>query len=200
MTTTLTRGSKVVLASTQEQRCGRKGDAVRTYNVETDVGTFTRRSDRTYTHIVISRGLTEQKITNRSEADVRYLLKLKAGYETAVELSRSSCLRVYHGGPSANDIRAGLYDPRTDTGKFVTVPDGDERIGAYSLEQWQQYADDAAARIATAPERLAQEIRAAKGYGLHGWCGRYDLAQKLAAQAAAKGYQDVRIVEVPRPE
>lgn len=177
-----------------------KEDAVHTYKVETEVGTFARTSARTYTHIVISRGLTEEEITKHSEADVRYMLKLKADYDAAVELSRSSGLRVYHGGPSANDIRAGLYDPRTDTGKFVTVPGGDERIGAYSHEQWQQYADDVAARIATAPDRLAQEIRAANGYGLHGWCGRYDLAQKLAARTVARGYQDVRIVKVPRTE
>ncbi len=175
-------------------------DAVRAYKVKTEVGTFTRKSARTYTHIVISRGLSEEEITKRGKADFQYMLKLKADYDAAAELSRSSGLRVYHGGPSANDIRTGLYDRRTDTGKFIAVPDGDERIGAYSFEQWQQYADEVAIRIATAPERLAQEIKTAKSYGQHGWCGRYDLAQTLAAQTAAKGYQDVRIVEVPQPE
>ncbi len=175
----------------------KKEDTVRSYKVETEVGIFTRRSARTYTHIVISRGLSEKEITRSSEDHIRYMQKLKAEYDTAVELARSSGLRVYRGGPSGNDIRAGLYDPRTDTGKLLTVPEGDDRIGAYSLEEWQKNADYTEAKIATATERLVIEIEKAKVYGLHGWCGRYDLAQKLAAQAAAKGYQDVRIVEVP---
>jgi hypothetical protein len=133
--------------------------------VTTPVGTFTRSTDRTYSHIVVSRGYSPSYVRDRLARELAYNRKLEREYAAVVA-----------GGPLS-----AIYESQRD--------------------RFPAYLDEVRGEIAGHEAKLAQWLAdsAAATYSIVGWCGRLDLARKLAAKQAGMD-QDVRIFQLDGQE
>ena len=134
-------------------------------NVATEVGTFTRETARTYTHIVVAGG-------RRRKAHVverHYLYELKQARENL----------AYVEAQLAGTRELNRWETRED------VEGHCERLKA----QVAQLEAPGALEALKAGAALA-------GFWVLGWCGRLDLALKLASSSEAQHYQDVRVYAV----
>jgi hypothetical protein len=135
--------------------------------VTTDAGTFTRTTTRTYSHIVVVKGERHELLQAERLAGIAQCLKYAAEYEKTVATGVSR-------------------DDRTDWHREQTA----KNIADGSYAKWiASYRAEAAELAARAP------ITADAGdtFGILGWCGRLDLAGKLAATDQASRYREVRI-------
>jgi len=135
--------------------------------VTTDAGTFTRTTARTYTHIVVAKGARHEVAEARRQANLQSLRDIVARYrKTLVTGVDPTDRNEYHRAQTARSIADGSY--------ATWIPEYDARI---------------AAAEAVAP--ITEDIGTT--FGLVGWCGRADLAVKLANTEGAQEYRDVRI-------
>jgi len=141
--------------------------------VTTDAGTFSRRTARTYSHIVVVKGERAELL------EARRLRDLASARKDAAE-----------------------YQETHDTGKLFgarpagTVGGDWDRKCSVEFRAEGKFAEWAASARQRAAELEARgPVTADKGdtFGVLGWCGRLDLAGKLAATEQASYYREVRI-------
>jgi hypothetical protein len=143
-------------------------------------GTHTRKTDRTYTHVVVSCGDSPAHAKKLADANLAGYRKQSAEYR-----------HVQAGGqPSTAQGRQWLAQDIARDGRDVV------------LAQYAEYAAEAEAKAAkceaevtAAPARAEQRARD-NAFGLVGWAGRLDLALKTAEQARRDGGQRVTILDV----
>lgn len=129
--------------------------------------TITRRTDRTYTHVVISRGCTAAQ---RRAAD-----------EISLKYQRDDLLARYE----ATVAKQGHYDHTWEDGRMI------------QKDGYREYIAGVKAKIAKLEERLAGDpytAEAEHAFYEATWHQRLDLAQKEASKRA--GLQDVAIIPV----
>jgi hypothetical protein len=147
--------------------------------VGTELGTFTRTTGRTYTHLVAVSGFRAELL----EAD-------RLGGIVAERKQAAKYRRIVATGRNPED-RLPVHQELTAT----WIADG-------SLLKW---AEEAEARAAKLEARGPITVDGASGWlqddapvvpHVLGWCGRLDLARKLASSNEAARYRTVRIFEV----
>jgi len=138
--------------------------------VKTDVGTFTRKTVRTYSHIVVVQGERKEVLERRRLADIATDRKNAARYDR---------------------IAAEGFDPTDRHPSHVASTA--RMIADGSLVKWAQEARDRADALDAAGPITADDSAPA---GVLGWTGRLDLALKLAGTEQALNYRHVRIYAV----
>jgi hypothetical protein len=138
--------------------------------VTTDIGTFTRKTVRTYSHIVVIKGERKEVLEARRLAAIASDRKQAARYDAILATGR---------------------DPRdvTDWSRQHTA----QVIADGSLAKWAQEARARADALdASGP------ITADQGdtFSVLGWTGRLDLALKLAGTEQALNYRHIRIYAI----
>jgi hypothetical protein len=138
--------------------------------VNTEVGTFTRQTARTYQAIVVVNGHSESRIDATLTAE-QQMLKSEVRYWSAIVNGRRPAPMNYN-------------VPALETVRPFTV----EEISGFLKKNL-----DRLAAIEDGSER-ARRIEAAKAQEFFAlcWCGRIDLARREAAREAGK-FLDVRI-------
>lgn len=131
--------------------------------VTTEVGTFTRETARTYTHIVVAGGRKAHVVEGY------YMRNLATAREGL----------AYTEAQMAGTRQINRWETRED------VKASCERLKA----QVAQLEAPGALEALKAEAVLA-------GFWVLGWCGRLDLASKLASSREAQYYQDVRVYAV----
>lgn len=152
--------------------------------VVTPVGTFKRSTARTYTHLVVVGPKRAEWLEEKRVAKIASRRKSVAKHEAAIADNGAAELAAER----ARVIRNGL-----------AVVDADKWIAqiAYIHEAPAQieYRDAALAEIATLEAKGT--ITADEGAPeVLGWCGRLDLARKLANTEQATPHRFVHIYEV----
>jgi len=138
--------------------------------VVTDVGTFTRQTARTYTHIVVVKDKRHEVLEAQRVAEMASCRKYAASYRETVRTGVSK-------------------DDRTDWHREHTTA----RIADGSFAKWiEQYDAEAAALEARGPVTADGETP----WEVLSWCGRLDLARKEYASKSASYYRHVRIYDV----
>jgi len=154
--------------------------------VATEVGTFTRTTVRTYTHLVVA-GPTRAEV-------------LEARRQEQMAESRREIAEYGAPGAVINHIAAERARVTRNGMSPAQVDEWMARIAhLHTDETFAGYAADAAATLA----RLEQEGPVTvdrDAPGVLGWCGRLDLAMKLAATEQANPYRWVRVVDVTTGE
>lgn len=154
--------------------------------VTTEWGTFTRSTARTYTHLVIVKGYRAERIEAGRLANIADAKKRLAQYRQVVATGQCQ---------DARPGRAGDFD-RECTAKFLAE-------GRYA--GWIQDAEQEIIRLeAVGPiteDRADWGLDAATlakvpTWGVLGWCGRIDLARKLATTQQAAAYRNVQIIDI----
>lgn len=151
--------------------------------VQTEVGTFTRTTVRTYTHLVVARGYRASMIEAYRLATIASERKQAANYRETVRLG---------------------YNPKDNSpfSRQCTV----EHLADGSYLKWIASCDALIARL----EAHGPVTRDLDNWGLDeanlaseattwrvvGWCGRLDLAQKLVASRDCGNLVDVRVFSV----
>lgn len=146
--------------------------------VTTDVGTFSRKTARTYTHIVVVKGERFEVLEAYRLSVIKELQKTIKGYEAD----------LVDGGAGRREkernqsIRAGVTPGRAaDIFDFYTA-------------EWIQ-THLTSSRVELAKLQAAGEVTEDRGtWFVFGWCGRKDLAVKLAG--TADRFRCVRIYNV----
>jgi len=138
--------------------------------VKTDVGTFTRKTVRTYSHIVVVKGERKEQLERSRLAGIANERKTAARYEQTIA--------------TGIDPQDRVQAHRDSTARWIA--DG-------SLATWAQ---EARARADAA--EAAGPVTADRGddFSVLGWTGRLDLALKLAGTEQALNYRHVRIYAV----
>lgn len=139
-----------------------------TLTVTTEFGTFTRTTARTYTHVVIASGRSDTAICARLTWDLKLAKQNR---------------RYYQGMLDGTEARANCYSH----GVLMT----DDMLKARVAEL------QAEIEAIEAGTKLDAEIAksAAATFGDLGWCGRLDLARKLAAPNVTE-FRKVLIIDV----
>lgn len=158
--------------------------------VNSKFGTFTRKTARIYTHIVIVKGYRAERIEASRLSEIASTEKALVNYRRTVEAGRS-----LNTAPGAS----GDWD-RECAAKFLA--DG-------SYAEWIVRGEAELARLqavgpitedkeywSTSPENLASTPQ----WSVLGWCGRLDLARKLYASNEASRYRNVAIIDVATGE
>lgn len=145
--------------------------AKKTYKVTVDGFTFTRRTDRTYSHVVVSR--------SNKEADLARAIE-RAEYDAKTNWA----FYIREAGPN----------PQFANQHSVEQLARYKRIASLTQAQYlAEQVEEATARIAD------QEANGYyTKLNAFAWCGRLDLAQKQVDQAHKYQLLDVKIVEVPQ--
>jgi hypothetical protein len=125
----------------------------RKLTVTTPTGVVTRRTDRTYTHVVYTRGYGDAAIDRITKGRIELVI-------TNLEYSREQLAKGVAGRYAENITR---YE--------TLLSDNGSALRAEVARSWGQP-------------------------GVVGWCGRLDLAQKLAAKAAKQGQVGIEIIAV----
>lgn len=151
-----------------------------TLKVTTEFGTFTRQTARTYTHLVIVRGYRAEMREGYRQAEIASQKKEAARYR-----------RVIAAGHDAKDTTTWQREHTAAClaeGKFLAWAESAERRVA-QLEAMGKITADGndGWTLAEAAPVLA--------WGLAGWCGRLDLARKLADKEA-RAWREVVILDV----
>jgi hypothetical protein len=141
--------------------------------VTTDAGTFTRTTARTYTHIVVAKGVRAELLEARRLRDLASARKNAAEYQDAHD-------------------NGTLYDARP-----AGTVGGDwdrECHAAFRAEgKYAGWAQDARERAAKHEARGVITADEGDTFIILGWAGRADLAAKVAVTELARDYRDVRI-------
>ena len=142
--------------------------------VDTAYGTFSRRTARTYTHLVVVGPIRFEVLEARRLADIRHRSKEAARYRLVVATGQDPTNRP------AGTI-GGDWD-RECSAKYLA--DG-------SYLKWAEEAEAHVRQLTDAGPFLKDE----GSPRVAGWCGRLDLARKLAAQQT-RSFRFVAIIEV----
>ena len=158
----------------------------RTYRVETPSGTITRRTDRTYTYVVVTAKDERSKVTALVADWMKtYRIRLAAAERKIAENDFGwdrlpAFIATHYPDWTAEQIAAHIEKDRAD----------DER---------RTHAEVVSARENLSPAGVAKHtkeaFRTAPARSVLGWCGRYDLALKLSARKSGS-----MIIAVPQPE
>ena len=139
------------------------------YTVTFNGQTFTRKSERTYTHLVLATSNLEHAISSVHE---------RANSNTFLRDYQYYCRE-------ADETTRKYSHSEKETALF-------KEIAAKALEQHRQ--DVIAKDLATIEaHRLAGDF---EKFNVVGWCGREDLAEKSASSARAKPWND-KVIVVP---
>jgi hypothetical protein len=141
--------------------------------VTTDAGTFTRTTARTYTHIVVAKGLRSEVLEARRLRDLAQARKEAREYQDTHDNGT-----LYNARPAGTI--GGDWD-RECNAKFRAE-------GRYA--EWAQNARD---RVASHEARGPITADEGDTFGILGWAGRADLAAKVAVTENARDYRDVRV-------
>lgn len=152
--------------------------------------TFTRTSkSRAYTHTVVGRVSLEgarasarRQVANDVKSYNEHVIWARDGYTPAAWMNKP--------------------DYKADSG-FATIADRHRAEGKASSQAWLAGKADTAEGYAAdklAATLAAIDAKAAEGFYDRftvnfGWCGRPDLAAKLAASSAGAGYDEILILE-----
>lgn len=141
----------------------------------TPFGTFSRKTARAYTHVVIAEGVLASALQKNYDASAASFRQNIARYEQTLANYRAGvdprkC--DSHCRPAGTE--GGEWD-RTCTARYLAN-------GNY--EKWLQDSKDGLVKLFTRGRPTCN----APGTTLIGWCGRKDLAEKLASSTAAHGY------------
>src|ERR1700693_5084008 len=128
--------------------------------------TFTRTTERTYTHVVLVKS--------------DYAHVYAGAIKGAADVAR---VNYPYYIKEANPATRQYKHSDAELARFA-------EIATMTIDQYAQYASDKAA------ERVDADLAAGAfdKFGPIGWCGRLDLARKQADQAKARGYGEVVIV------
>ena len=138
--------------------------AKQTLTVTTDAGTFTRTTARTYSHIVVVANKRHEALEARRVSDNAHIQRDLTKY--------------------LETVRTGINpDDRTEWKRALTAQWIADGSYAKWISQLQQELADSTPITADVATDLS----------VLGWCGRLDLAVKLAAGEEARVYRDVRI-------
>jgi len=163
--------------------------------VKTDVGTFTRTTARTYTHVVVAKGYRAEILEASRLAAIAEAKRQVAEYSRIVETNDPTigARKVERDGNSV----ARDWDIKCHT----------EFIADGSYAKWLANSKAEAARLeALGP--ITADANSWGDFGRHtstgepatwqvlGWCGRADLAGKLADSKEASKFRDVRVYAV----
>jgi len=153
--------------------------------VKTDVGTFTRSTDRTYTHLVVVKGYRLERLEAARLAEIQTLSKERAKYEAALEgridVRNHPVAKAWDIECHERNLRDGDYP------KWIASCT--ERINALK----------AAGPVTKDGNDWSDFNPRYKGHGTEpvwavlGWNGRLDLALKLADSKQADAFRDVRV-------
>jgi hypothetical protein len=144
--------------------------------VKTEHGTFTRTTARTYTHLVIAKGYRAEKIEASRLFEITEARKDATRYRKVI---------------------AQGHDPQ--------FPNSAEWLAEGKYAQWAEEADQRAARLEAVGPITADldnwglhdaNLASTPTWGVLGWCGRLDLARKLADTDGASRYRTVHIIDV----
>jgi len=152
--------------------------------VTTPVGTFTRQTARTYTHVVIVDGVRSELLEANRLASIESLKRDIVKYERAIADNGAADLAEER----ARVLRNGMTPERAD--EWVA-----SIAYIHAADEQSKYRASAVARLAELEARgpiVEDEVKV----GDLGWCGRLDLARKLATSTQANRYRTVRIFEV----
>lgn len=145
-------------------------------NVVTPLGTFTRSTVRTYTHLVVVKGFRAERREASRVTEIANLRKEVAKYRRTVETGVDPTDdRVQSRDFTARSLANGSY------AKWIL--DTDASIA--KLEAQGPITEDGDTFCGGTPS-----------WNVLGWCGRLDLAGKLAASKEADRYRHVAVVEV----
>lgn len=139
--------------------------------VKTELGTFTRTTARTYSHVVV---------VDNERAEVLESERLRRIAEQRVYLKKYEL----GAGGIAQDVRplSREFDLKCHA----------EYLADGSYTRWIAGANETIAKLeATGP--ITADV---PGAGVIGWAGRLDLARKLATSALATRYRTVKIFDV----
>jgi hypothetical protein len=144
-----------------------------TLTVATEVGTFTRTTARTYAFVVVVKG-------ERAE----YLESIRVADLAAKRRELARCQHVLATGVDPQARKGSQWDLDC-TAKFLAE-------GRY--EKWvAEYTKEIAEIEARGP--ITEDAHDDK-FGAFGWCGRLDLAIKLAETKQAQTFRHVRIYDM----
>jgi hypothetical protein len=139
--------------------------------VTTDAGTFTRTTARTYAFIVVLKGERHELLEAERKRGIAHALKNAARY-AATQTS----------GIDPDDSKPGVSQWSKDLHA--------EWVAKGQYGEWAANSRDEAAELEARGPVTAD---AGDTFGILGWCGRLDLAVKLAATDVASRYREVRI-------
>lgn len=143
-----------------------------TLTVTTDLGTFTRTTARTYTHLVIVKGYRADRIEAHRVATIAHNLKLAKQYRKGLDGSGRPC-------SSVNQEQLNIWADEYQQSALV-------------LEAMAPITDD---KASWGLDEV--NLTSVPTWGVIGWCGRLDLARKLAAgKEGVERFRDVRIIDV----
>lgn len=151
--------------------------------VQTEVGTFTRETARTYTHLVVARGYRAEVVEARRLETIASERKLADGYRNVVALGHDPSDRTeFSRQCTAENLANGDY-LRWIAAAEATVA----RLEAHGsvvrdLDGWDLTVENLASEATT--------------WRVVGWCGRRDLADKLVASRDCQILVDVRVFAV----
>jgi hypothetical protein len=148
-----------------------------TLTVTTAIGTFTRTTARTYTHIVLVAGYKHEVAEARRQEDLKSQLAQAAKYRRILAGEKNIDIRTDHPVSEAFDREC----------QAQYLADG-------SYAKWAEKCEEAAALI-IAGGPITQD-GGPNSFGIIGWCGRIDLARKLANGDIARTYRTVKIFDV----
>ncbi len=143
------------------------------YTVVTDLGTFTRQTHRTYSHIVVVKDYTKEHCEGVRRDCIKSLLKDIVEYERD-EKDGGAAYRAKHNG----------------TGAYAGVCD------FYNAEWIAKHLASAREQLVkhTAKGPVTKDVE--NEAGPLGWCGSLTLARKLASGSMARVHRTVRIYAV----
>jgi hypothetical protein len=135
-----------------------------TLTVTTDAGTFTRTTARTYSHIVVVANERHEALEARRVSNNAHIRRALKQY-----------LEIVRTGINPED--------RTEWSRGNTA----KRIADGSYANWISELQQKLAESTPITADVATDL------SVLGWCGRLDLAVKLAAGEEGRRYRDVRI-------
>jgi hypothetical protein len=151
--------------------------------------THTRTTARTYTHAVVvklGRAYAAQQLARRIANTRKQAPKDFAFYLTMIDGT------WYTRADRPAALGKGIPDWMTPAQREAEIADYTKRCAGCTTPE--AYAEHALREVET-----AHAAQIAEGYydkfGAAGWCGRRDLAEKLAAKERGNGYEDVVILE-----
>lgn len=141
-----------------------------TLTVTTEFGTFQRQTARTYTHIVIVKGYRAERLEASRVSTITDSRKTAALYRKGLDTTG----RVAYGSQEQLNIWAAQYEAE-----------------AAALEARGPITADA-----TTWGLTEANLTSTPTWAVIGWCGRLDLARKLAVGTEASRFRHVHVIEV----
>lgn len=143
--------------------------------VRTDIGTFTRTTARSYSHVIVIKGRRSDWLERNRLRELENMREQATRYRRALE---------------TGEYQLGPHD------RSVATPWALECHARYLADgSYQKWADDCAAAAAKL-EAEGPITEDSGDWGVWGWAGRLDLAVKEAATSRLEHYRHVRIYDV----